>query len=334
MPIKIGIRLWSEVGSGIDQVHYAMLAEKYGLDYCWVVNDLTKRSALAVLPAIAANTSKITIGPCILNPYSLHPAEIASYIATLDEISNGRAVLGIGAGAVKILEWAGVRVSKPLTRTKEAIEAVRRLLSGLEAFRGTEIQWSNEIQLRFTPRRRQIPIYLGCAGDKMLKLAGQIADGALPILFPPEHAAHAIPTILEAAEKCGRRDQIEIAGCIWFSISEETEVAEKALRSLIAYYAPHIPLTALSKIGVTPAELSAIEMAFRERGLDAAMEAIPRKMFKIAIYGTPEQCLEQIAVLAKRGITQINIGPPLGPDVKEALRLIGTKLAPAIRELQ
>ncbi len=333
MPVKIGIRFWSESGTGAEQVRYAMLAEKHGLDYCWIVNDLFKRSSLAVLPAIAANTKRIILGPCILNPYTINPAEIASYLATLDEISNGRVVLGISAGAPKFLDWAGIHARKPLTRTKEAIEAIRRILSGQRGYHGAEINWTDEAQLRFTANRNRIPVYLGCAGQNMLKLAGKIADGALPILFPPEYAQTAVPTIMEAAKTAGRKEEIDIAGCIWFSISKKNELAEDALRSLIAYYAPHIPSTVLGRIGISPAEVASIEAAFRKDGLEEAKKLVTPKMYRMAISGTPDQCLERIAELVKLGVTQINIGPPIGPDLEEAIRLIGTEVAPQVREL-
>src|SRR5689334_1128939 len=139
----------------------AHAAEKYGFDQFWVSHDLFLRSAPVLLTAIATATQRIEIGTCILNPYTIHPAEIAMLAATLDEVSNGRFNLGLAAGARDFLEWVGIPQTHPLSALRETINALRALWRGARVeTHGAFLNWTNEAYLRF-PAPRVIPIYLG-----------------------------------------------------------------------------------------------------------------------------------------------------------------------------
>ena len=167
-------------------VELARQAESLGFDQFWVSNDLFLRSAGVILTAAALNTERIEVGSCILNPYTMNTAEIAMLAATLDEVSGGRFLLGLSAGAAEFLGWVGLRHGKPLTAMRESVTAVRTLLSNESAERdGDFLSWGEEAYMRFVVER-QVPIYIGGMGPRMLQLAGEIGDGALPLLFPPE----------------------------------------------------------------------------------------------------------------------------------------------------
>src|SRR5215469_13954794 len=142
-------------------------AEAAGFDAFWVSNDLFLRNVWVILSAVARATQRIQIGTCIVNPYTQHPAEIAMAAATLDELSGGRALLGISSGAADFLRWVGIRPERPVTAVAETIAALRRLFSG-------ETSWTNEAYLRFPAR--QIPIYVGAMSPHMLELIGSTAD--------------------------------------------------------------------------------------------------------------------------------------------------------------
>src|SRR5947209_8669359 len=109
----------------------------------------------------------------------MHPAEIAMAAGTLDELSGGRFVLGLSSGADEFLGWVGIRAERPVAKVRETIFALRRLWRG-EPVPG----WSKEARLRFSVR--EIPIYVGAMSPRMLALIGEVADGGLPLLFPPE----------------------------------------------------------------------------------------------------------------------------------------------------
>ena len=127
--MRFSVRLNNDLPTG-DYVTLAQVAETAGFDQFWVSHDLFVRSAPVILSAVAQATSRIRIGTCIVNPYTLHPSEIAMMAATLDELSDGRFNLGIGAGAAEFLKWIGIPQERPLRDTRQAIEQISAVLSG------------------------------------------------------------------------------------------------------------------------------------------------------------------------------------------------------------
>ncbi len=123
--MKFGLRLADWFGTTQNMVELAVLAEKNGFDFCWVSHDVFMRSSFVTLTAIADRTRKMILGNTILNPYTTNPAELAMYLASLDELSGGRAVCGISAGSLEYMKWLGVPAKRPLTRTKESVELIR-----------------------------------------------------------------------------------------------------------------------------------------------------------------------------------------------------------------
>ena len=187
-----------------DYIRLAQAAEAAGFDQFWVSDDLFLRSAPVILTAIASATTRIEIGTCILNPYTIHPAEIAMLAATLDEFSGGRFNLGLASGAGDFLGWVGLEQTKPLAAIRESISAIRSLLAGERVpVQGEFLRWTDEAYLRFKPGR-QVPIYLGAMSPKMLEAIGELADGGLPLLFPPEHYQTVQPYIAAGAARARR----------------------------------------------------------------------------------------------------------------------------------
>src|SRR5215213_6166479 len=149
----------------------ARAAEEAGFDQFWVSNDLFLRSAPVILTAVAGATSRIEIGSCILNPYTLHPSEIAMLAATLDELSGCRFNLGLAAGAGDFLGWVGLPQTRPLAELRATILAIRAMLRGERGpFAGPFALWAEDAYLRFAAPR-VTPMYLGALSPGMLRLA-------------------------------------------------------------------------------------------------------------------------------------------------------------------
>src|SRR5579864_7702728 len=111
--MKFGIRLADWFGTTQNMVELGVLAEKNGFDSCWVSHDVFMRSSFVTLTAIAEHTNRLILGNTILNPYTTNPAELAMFIASLDELTGGRAVCGISAGALEYMEWSGIPTPRP-----------------------------------------------------------------------------------------------------------------------------------------------------------------------------------------------------------------------------
>jgi 5,10-methylenetetrahydromethanopterin reductase len=332
--MKFGVRLPDWFGGTQNMVELAILAEKDGFDYCWVSHDVFMRSSFVTLSLIADHTSKIALGNTILNPYTTNPAEIATFLASLDEISGGRAVCGISAGGLEYMKWLGIPAEKPLTRTKEAVDLIRLLFSGKAArYDGNEFHWSEQCYIRFKPFRSKVPVYIGGQGDRMLEYSGAAGDGALPLLYPPGFADYAVKKIREGAGKAGKSTkEIDIAGCVWMSIAKDREKAIiNPLKELVAYFGPFLGEEGLAAVCLSPEEFAPVHDAFKKNGLTEAIKLVTPKMLRLAIYGSPDDCVSQLEKLEKAGVTQVLIGAPLGPNPRESIEIIGREIIPRFR---
>lgn len=313
-----------------DYVRYAQAAEAAGFDQFWVSNDLFLRSAPVILSAVALATERIEIGSCILNPFTIHPAEIAMFAATLDELSGGRFNLGISSGTEDFMRWLGLEFRYPRSRVLEAIAAINKLTANQNAAAdGLTLQWSKEAWLRFRSERR-VPIYLGAMSPKMLEEIGAAADGGLPLLFPPEHYANVLPHVRRGLARSGRAlSEIDLAACIWCSIADDQAAAEAMLADKIAYYGHAMSPTLLEQLGLNQADFEPIRQAWHIDGDQGrARQMVTPQMLRIGIAGTTDVLLKRLDGLAALGVGHISFGPPLGPDILAAIRDIGRAVIP------
>lgn len=330
--MKFSIRLNNDLP--VQQyIELAQLAEEMGFDQFWVSNDIFLRSCVVILSAIATATKRIEIGSCIINPYTINPAEIAMMAATLDELSNGRFNLGLSSGAADFLEWVGIHPTKPRTDLLEVISVIRRLLAGEQvALEGQFLQWTDKAYMRFEPLR-QVPIYIGAMSPKMLQAIGSVGDGGLPLLFPPEHYSNVQPLVAQGAEAAGRDlAEVDLAACIWCSIAEDKQAAEAPLKDKIAYYGHALSPLILEQLGLTLADFEDIEYALMtERNAEKARNLVTDDMLKIGITGTPNDVMPRLEALVEKGVNHLSFGPPLGTDLADAIRLIGREIIPNLR---
>jgi len=166
----------------------------------------------------------------------------------------------------------------------------------------------------------------------MLELIGEIGDGGLPSLFPPEFAARAIEAIEKGAERAGRDiHEIDVSGCVWFCLSDDTGASEDALRQLIACYGPHLAPVMIREIGLESADFDQIKIAMTKGDIEEAKALVTDRMMKLAVFGSPEECIPRLRSLQRVGVTQVNIGPPLGSDPEECIETIGRTIIPSFR---
>jgi 5,10-methylenetetrahydromethanopterin reductase len=314
----------------------ARAAERLGFDQFWVSDDLFLRSVWVILAAVAQSTERIGIGTCIVNPYTIHPAELAMAAGTLDELAGGRLHLGISSGADDFLGWIGVRAERPVTAVAETTRTLRHLFAGGRGLPddGAVLRgWTPEAYLRFPTR--QIPIYIGAMSPRMLRLIGQEADGGLPLLFPPEHYQTVRRYIGEGAAQAGRAvDALDVAACIWCSISTDREAAETVMRDKIAYYGHALSPLILNNLGVTADELLPSHTALTvDRDPARARALVPAPMLRIGVVGTADDLVPRLEGLVAMGVRHVSFGPPLGPDPLAAIEILGRDVLPHLRAL-
>lgn len=316
-----------------DYIALAQAAERAGFDQFWVSNDLFLHSAPVILTAAAQATTRIEIGTCILNPYTINPAEIAMFAATLDELSGRRFNLGLSSGAKDFLKWVGIVPRKPRTAVVETVDAINTLLAGQRVPRdGDFLQWTGEAYLRFEPLRR-VPVYIGAMSPNMLRAIGQVADGGLPLLFPPEHYETVIPYIEEGAARAGRdMAEVDVAACIWCSIAENRAAAEDPLKEKIAYYGHAMSTLIWDRLGLSRDDFAPIEQAIMvENDVEKAKRLVSPQMLKIGVAGTARDLIERLEGLVSLGVDHLSLGPPLGPDPFAAIETVGRDVIPHFR---
>ena len=325
--MRFSIRLNNDLPVA-DYPALARAAEAAGFDQFWVSHDLFLRSSPVILTACALATERIRLGTCILNPYTLHPAEIAMTAATLQEVSRGRFNLGLAAGASDFLGWVGIRQERPLARMRKVLVDLRRCLRG-EPVEG----WEPEAYLR-VPVASDIPLYLGATSPGMLRLSGELADGALPLLFPPEHLATVKPLIEQGLTLSGRSpDDFDLAACIWCSVSADGSAAEEVMQDKIAYYGHALSGYLRDRLRLDPSELDAMDDALQRRRDPAlARSLVTPDMLRIGIVGAPGVLIERLEMLVELGARHLSFGPPLGPDPLAAIGLLGQWVLPHFRD--
>jgi 5,10-methylenetetrahydromethanopterin reductase len=306
----------------------ASAAEAAGFDQFWVSDDLFHRSVWIILAAVAQATARIQIGTCIVNPYTMHPSEIAMAAGALDELAGGRCCLGISSGASDFLDWVGIHQEHPVREVADTVQILRRVFAGesAEAF-----GWAPEAYLRFPVR--QIPIYVGAMGPAMLRTIGRYADGGLPLLFPPEHFSVAMGYIREGLRVAGRPvEEVDVAACIWCSVGEDRTAAEAVIRDKVAYYGHALSPTILQALGLERAEFEPIRRAIMvDRDVDRARAMVTPAMLRIGIVGTTRDLMPRLEGLVALGAEHLSFGPPLGPDPIRAIEMLGRDVLPYFR---
>jgi 5,10-methylenetetrahydromethanopterin reductase len=312
-------------------VDLAVAAEEAGFDQLWVSHDLFLRSAPVLLAAAATATHRVRLGAGVLNPYSAHPVELAMHAATLQELSGGRVLLGLAAGAAEFLERAGLDQREPLQRTRQAVTACRALLDGAspvgDAGAGS---WGDGARLLARPAA-PVPIYLGAMSPKMLALGGELADGVLALLYPPEHYPVALAQIAAGCSRAGRElGSLDVPACVWVSVDEDGELAAKPLAAKLAFYGPAFAPYLLARAGLTRGDFAPAAAAVRRGDTEEGARLVTPEMLRLGIAGTPDDVVERCKSLMANGATHLSFGPPLGPDLLRAVELLGRKVIPRL----
>jgi 5,10-methylenetetrahydromethanopterin reductase len=328
--VRFSVRVNNDL-SVAELIALAAAAEDAGFDQVWVSNDLFLRSAPVLAATVAARTSRIAVGIGVMNPYSVHPAELAMAAATLQEASGGRFLLGLGAGAEQFLGWAGIPRTAPLATTRTAVVTLRALLGHPDADRALLPDWAREhadAALKF-PVDKPVPVYVGAMGPRMLAMAGAHADGALPLLYPPETYAAARAAVASGAAPADR--DVDLPACFWVSLSDDPAAARDALAEKLAYYGPSFGAELLAAAGLRPEDFEAAARLAHAGRPSAAL--IDDRMLSLGIAGDAVGVIARCQGLRAMGAEHLSFGPPLGPDPVAAIGRLGDSVLPALRVL-
>ena len=302
--------------------YMAKLAEDAGFGNIWITDHYNNRDVWTTLAVLSLLTNKISLGTGVTNPYTRNAAITASSIASINELSGGRAILGIGPGDKATFDKMGIDWDKPLSRVRETVLAIRAFLAKEQVsqagFKGA--------QMSFTTSK--IPINIGAQGPKMLELAGAISDGVLINASHPDDFKFAVPMIRAGAEKAGRKpEDVQVCAYASFSADKDPAKAVNASKIVVAFIVAGSPENVLERHGIGMDEAKAISDAISRFDFKGAMDGVtPRMTEAFSISGAPADCRARIDELLSTGVTQIVVGSPIGPNKESAIKLIGKKV--------
>jgi F420-dependent oxidoreductase-like protein len=324
--MKLGVHIgyWGLGLTREDQLQIVQEAERLGYDSVWAA-EAYGSDAATILGWVAGQTSRIKIGSAIFQMPARSAAMTAMTAATLDQLSDGRMLLGIGSSGPQVAEgWHGQRFARQLQRTREYVAVVRKALSRerLE-FQGETLELplpdgpGKALKLTIAPVQEQIPIYLAAIGPKNTALAGEIADGWIPTLFSPEHVAEFRPLLEEGAARVGRSlDGFDIAPTVNVFVTDDIEGARNTMRPFIALYVggmgsrdKNFYNNLVQRYGFEEAAKE-IQDLYLEGKREEAMAAIPDELIdKVSLAGPPEHVRERLAVYRDAGVGTLGITP-------------------------
>lgn len=315
MTVRIGAGFLGAISSvnGIDRLREAArVCEDGGLASFWVADQRWMRDVYVSLTDLAARTETMLLGTRVTDPYIRHPALTAVAIATLDEASGGRAILGIGAGGSGFRQL-GIDRTKPAIAVRESIELIRRLWKGQEFdFHGEIVKWNlGALEFRCRP---DIPIVIAARGPYLLELAGEMADAAIVASGVSAGGVDwARQRIAKGERKAGRAEgSTELMHMTYISIDQRPEVARQTVKKALVgtVVGSHPTYDFLKANGLDiPADLFAY-LDSGGRTPSRIIDLIPDSFVdKLAIAGTIDDCADQMQSLLDAGIQHPLLAP-------------------------
>jgi F420-dependent oxidoreductase-like protein len=339
--LRLGLHVgyWGLGLTADQQLEVVREAESAGFDSVWAAEAYGSDTA-TVLAWLAANTTKIRIGSAIFQIPGRTPAMTAMTAATLDHLSDGRMILGIGSSGPQVAEgWHGQPFARQLRRTREYVEILRMALAR------ERLEYQGEtytlplpdgpgkaLKLMIGTVQERIPIYIAAIGPKNTQLTGEIADGWLPTFFSPEHVAEFRGLLEEGAARAPGEKRIDesfdIAPSVNVSIDEDIERARDAVRPLIALYVGGMgsreknfynALVRRYGFEETADEVQTLYLAGKK---DEAAAALPDDLIdQTSLVGSKERIAERIEVYKEAGVGSL-ICTPMAFDPEERKRMI------------
>jgi len=323
-----GIELTPE--QPVDRVaDLAARAEAAGFDAVLASCHYNNRDPFVALSRIAAATEDVAVGPAAANPYDTHPVKLASAVATVDEVSDGRGVFGVAAGDRSTLANLGYESERPLRRVLESFKVAQRLWDGETVSHDGTFE-ATDAALNYDAG--DIPVYVGAQGPHMVRMSAKHADGVLLNASHPDDFAWAADRVAEGlAERPDERGEFDFTAYASVSVAEREDAAREAARPPVAFIVGGAAPPVLSRHDID-ADLAAEIGATIEAGefREAFGMVTPAMIDAFSVAGTEETVAERLAEILSYA-DGVVAGAPLGPDLETAVSLAGAAIDRATR---
>ena len=315
-------------------IELAKAAENAAFASLWFAENPFQRGVLATVGACAVATQRARIGVGVINPYARHPVLIAMEFAALDELSEGRAILGIGSGIATAVRRMGFAGDRPVSAVREAISIVRTMFAGADAAVNGRAFRVDGVRLGFPPRRPNLPIYMAASGERGLAVCGAVADGLIVSNLTPLRASERLVRSVSAAAARAERPPPRIVQYVPCAARADGTAARSAIKALIGEMLASLwPLGSdwpparealVAESGIAREDFAAA-LARLHRGEAAANILDERFTAAFAIAGTAEECLRQAADYRAAGVDELAL-TFAGPYAADDIAYIGAAL--------
>jgi 5,10-methylenetetrahydromethanopterin reductase len=330
-PFRFGIAFQGDKTPG-EYEALAELVDGYSFDVVSVYNDLMFQPALGPLMLMARKLRRAQVGFAALNPFTLHPVEIAGQVAMLDLVSNGRAYLGLARGAW--LEQIGVQATRAVQTLREAVLVVRHVLARRsDAFEGEVFKIAAGTTLNYAPLRERVPIMIGTWGRQTAAMAGELADEIKIGGSANPDMVGALSPALRKGEHIAGRSEGATGICLGaVTVVDEDRAAARALvRREAALYLPVV--AALDPTLDDPDWLAHIQVLGQRKDYAAISASISDAMLdKFTFAGNPDDVIRQVEALIEAGATRVEFGTPHGLNSAHGIQLLGEQVLPHFRQ--
>ncbi len=310
-----------------DSMEYAQYAERRGFEAVWQADSRLAREASVPMAAYAATTESLKVGSGVIDIWTRNPARLASMFSTLDDLAPGRIIGGLGAWWEPLASKVGVDRRRPLVAMREVVTAVRALLSNETVTMDGEFVHLDGVELDYVHQERrvkEVPIYVGATGMKMMELTGEIADGVvLNYLVSPAYNLRAMEHLEIGAARAGRSvDDLDRPQLVVCSVDDDRKAALDGARLLVTQYLGQQPH--LMKAGGIPDSLldevhQMLSWPATHEQVVAASKLVPDDIVQmICAAGSPAEVREKVRHYMDNGCT-CPILYPLGPDVHKMI---------------
>jgi alkanesulfonate monooxygenase SsuD/methylene tetrahydromethanopterin reductase-like flavin-dependent oxidoreductase (luciferase family) len=297
----------------------AKIADSAGIHSIWVA-EAWGRDAFSALTLLAEHTGKIQLATSIVNIYSRTPAALAQHFATLDELSGGRMIIGLGTSGPQVIEhFHGVRFNPPLTRMKECVEIINMLVAGTPLnYQGKLFKLSRGFTLRFETVRKHIPIWIASLNPHSVEFTARQADGWLPVMIPLSGLGKAIAEFRSVAKSAGRDPsavQVKAPGHV--TVTNNPERARAAHAGTVAFYAARMGTfyaEQLTRYGFG-ADVARVKEAWAAGGAKEGTAAVSEKLLsELGYIGGIEGAIDRLKAQDEAGVdlhpVEIDAGSP------------------------
>ena len=305
--LSIGIN-WQGAFNLDEIVEQAKIADDAGV-YEVTVAEAWGRDAFTILAVLARETKNIKLGTSIVNIFSRTPAALAQHFATLDEMSNGRMIIGLGSSGPQVIEhFHGIKSSKPLTRTREYIDIINMLMREEPLnYDGDIFKLSRGFTLRFKPVRSHIPIHIASLTPKSLQQTAQIADGWIPIHLPKSEWKKQTEHFYGLVEAAGRqRADVDVRNPTTATVTADPAKARETVAGTTAFYIARMGdfyYDHFTRMGYAD-EANAVRKAWAADGGAAAAASLPPTLVDdLTTAGSVEECIGALERGTEAGFT-------------------------------